>query len=130
MRLLAVVTLFFLPLATVAGVFGTQLIKIQDEKPFRIQISQDFWLLWAIAVPLTVLVVSVWWVWYIEERAQINGESPTQGDNGHGYMGWRRLKKKFGMKILKGKRNFLRTWKGGRSFSDENGIELRQQRAV
>jgi Mg2+ and Co2+ transporter CorA len=93
MKMIAVVTLVFVPLGTVAAVFGAQLIKLEDEAPFRMHVSQDFWLLWVIAIPLTILVVLIWRVWYRNERAQLRDETPGDGDPAveRGYMGWERI---------------------------------------
>lgn len=46
MKTIAVTTLLFLPLSTVASIFGSQFIKLQDDLPNHITVSQDFWLMW------------------------------------------------------------------------------------
>ncbi|KAL6707093.1 hypothetical protein ACN47E_004845 [Coniothyrium glycines] len=50
MKTIAIMTLIFMPLGTVASIFGTQFINLQEESPFRITVSQDFWLLCARAL--------------------------------------------------------------------------------
>lgn len=60
MKTIAIMTLLFMPLSTVATVFGTQFMKLQEDGPFHITVSQDFWLLWVIAVPLTIIVMAFW----------------------------------------------------------------------
>ena len=60
MKAIAVVTLAFMPLGTVAAIFGTQLVKLDDEPPYRARASRDFWLLWIISVPLTICVFVMW----------------------------------------------------------------------
>jgi heme/copper-type cytochrome/quinol oxidase subunit 2 len=92
MKMIAVVTLIFLPLGTVASVFGTQFISQKDNQPNHIIVSNDFWLLWLIAVPLTLFVVLLWRVWYHDERAQLRGEMSPRKDGERGYMGWKSLK--------------------------------------
>lgn len=96
MKMIAVVTLIFMPLSTVASVFGTQLIRLEDEKPFHMRVSQDFWLLWIIAGPLTILVILLWRVWYRDEKAQLRdeGTSEPRPQGKHSYMGWRSVKEK------------------------------------
>ncbi|KAI4941720.1 hypothetical protein J4E91_010594 [Alternaria rosae] len=64
MKTIAVMTLWFMPLGTVASIFGSQFMKLQDEWPYHITVSQDFWLMW-------------------------DGVEVKKGE--HGYMGWKTL---------------------------------------
>jgi Mg2+ and Co2+ transporter CorA len=52
MKTIAVMTLLFMPLGTVASIFGTQFMKLQDERPYHITVSQDFWLMWGMCTRL------------------------------------------------------------------------------
>ncbi|RYN75714.1 hypothetical protein AA0120_g11948 [Alternaria tenuissima] len=58
MKTIAVMTLVFMPLGTVASIFGSQFMKLQDERPYRLTVSRDFWLMWVIAIPLTAVVLT------------------------------------------------------------------------
>jgi hypothetical protein len=60
MKTIAVMMLLFTPLSTVASIFGSQFMDLKDEAPHHIMVSQDFWLLWIIAIPLTVVVFIIW----------------------------------------------------------------------
>lgn len=60
MKTIAVTMLFFTPLSTVASIFGSQFMGLKDEAPHHITVSQDFWLLWIIAIPLTIVVFIIW----------------------------------------------------------------------
>lgn len=71
MKTVAVMMLLFTPLGTVASIFGTQLIKIEDVTPYRMVMSQDFWFLWGIAIPLTILVVAIWRGWHTNAKLQL-----------------------------------------------------------
>ncbi|KAF2471128.1 uncharacterized protein BDR25DRAFT_285558 [Lindgomyces ingoldianus] len=95
MKTIAVMTLIFMPLGTVASIFGTQLIKLKDDAPFHMQVSQDFWLLWVIAVPLTIVVMTVWRVWYRDAKAQLIDENPVRPKGERGYMGWKTVRNTF-----------------------------------
>ena len=89
MKTIAVVTLIFMPLSTTAGIFGSQFMKLDEDAPFHIRVSQDFWLLWIIAVPLTAIVLLVWRVWYIEARDRLVDELPPQKDGERRWLGWK-----------------------------------------
>ena len=78
MKTIAVMTLIFMPLSTTAGIFGTQFMKLDEYAPFHVRVSQDFWLLWIIAVPLTVIVVLIWRIWYNNARVRLIDELPPQ----------------------------------------------------
>jgi Mg2+ and Co2+ transporter CorA len=97
MKTIAVMTLIFMPLSTVAGIFGTQFMKLDEEEPWHIRVSQDFWLLWVIAAPLTVLVVIIWRVWYYDARGRLEDALPRREKGEHGWLGWKTV-------ILLGKR--------------------------
>jgi hypothetical protein len=71
MKTVAVMMLIFTPLGTVATIFGAQLIHVGDEPPHRMDLSEDFWLLWAIAVPLTILVVVIWRGWHTDVHSHL-----------------------------------------------------------
>jgi Mg2+ and Co2+ transporter CorA len=90
MKTIAVTTLVFLPLSTVAGIFGTQFMKLDDEPGHHITVSRDFWLLWLIAVPLTFIVIVVWRVWYVDAKRRLTDEIPRDAER---YMGWKTLRR-------------------------------------
>lgn len=91
MKTIAVMTLIFMPLSTVAGIFGTEFMKIEDGPSHHIVVSQDFWLLWLIAVPLTIIVIVVWRVWYADAKGRLIDEIPRDAER---YMGWKTLRRK------------------------------------
>lgn len=89
MRTIAVVTMVFLPVATVAGVFGSQLITLDSTAQYHLRVSPDFWILWAIAAPLTVVVMVVWRLWYMHTRAKLMKGKHPDGDGATKFMQWR-----------------------------------------
>jgi hypothetical protein len=104
MKTIAVMTLVFMPLSTVASVFGSQFMNTEDEPGHRLTVSQDFWLLWIIAVPLTVVVVIIWRVWYADAKGRLVDEIPRDTER---YMGWKTVRRtmlgpKVGEKIQHG----------------------------
>lgn len=70
MHTIALTTLIFLPIATVATVFGSQFFSFNPPEPdvppaggpeaAHLVLSKEFWLFWAISMPLTVVVLGVW----------------------------------------------------------------------
>jgi hypothetical protein len=60
MRILAAVTVFFLPGTFVAAFFAMPMFK-WDPQPKVL--SRQFWVYWAVAVPLTLGTLALWLVW-------------------------------------------------------------------
>ncbi|EXJ58119.1 hypothetical protein A1O7_05543 [Cladophialophora yegresii CBS 114405] len=61
MHTIALTTLIFLPISTVATIFGSQFfmfIDSGDRDAFHV--SPQFWIFWAITVPLTIVVLTTW----------------------------------------------------------------------
>jgi Mg2+ and Co2+ transporter CorA len=107
MKTIAIMTLIFMPLGTVASIFGTQFMQLQEEAPHHITVSQDFWLMWIIAAPLTILVIVIWRVWYRDAKGRLVDDIPPRSKDEHGYMGWKELrqtmlKKQHHMRLDKG----------------------------
>lgn len=63
MHTIALITLVFLPSTLVAAVFGSSFFDfdMDDEKNSITHISPLFWMFWVISVPVTVVVVLLWW---------------------------------------------------------------------
>ncbi len=57
MRLISIVGLVFIPFTAITSVFGTQFFVAQDE---HMAINPDFWVLWVIAIPVTLLILAMW----------------------------------------------------------------------
>ncbi|CAA9963898.1 hypothetical protein P3342_009728 [Pyrenophora teres f. teres] len=81
MKTIAVMTLIFMPLSTVASIFGSQFMGLHEEPPHKLFVSPDFWLLWVIAAPLTILLIAIWLLWYDHEKKKLIDEK----ESGHGY---------------------------------------------
>jgi len=113
MKTIAVMTLFFMPLGTVASVFGSEFFVSTPDTPFRVSTSQDLWWLWAVAGPLTIVVVVVWRFWYWDARAALIGKMPGVGAR-HVYRG----AKSIGRWVQE------RRWKRKGKSSEEQVVEL------
>lgn len=86
MKTIAVMTLVFMPMGTVAAIFGTEFIRLEDDSPYHVTISRDFWLLWVIVVPLTTALLVIWRISSMNARERLIGEFPQRS---HGYMRWK-----------------------------------------
>ncbi|KAE8444552.1 hypothetical protein EG329_014476 [Mollisiaceae sp. DMI_Dod_QoI] len=60
-KILTVITLVYLPTTIVANFFSTQFVQTQDDGHMRV--ATNVWLLAAIAIPLTLLTIGLWWTW-------------------------------------------------------------------
>jgi len=89
MKSIAITTLVFLPLGTVASIFGTQFMKLDEAAPFHVRVSQDFWLLWVVALPLTAIVFVIWRVWFRDVRARFLRDLPSPKEGKGGWLGWK-----------------------------------------
>lgn len=59
MRTIAFVSLLFLPATFISAIFSTTFFKLDDNSGAW-EVSDKFWVYWAVAVPLTVGAVTVW----------------------------------------------------------------------
>lgn len=62
-KTIAVLGTVFLPGAFLSSVFSMTFFDFQDLNPDGTWVSPQFWIYWAVAVPLTVLIVGWWWIW-------------------------------------------------------------------
>jgi hypothetical protein len=66
MHTIALTTLIFLPISTVAAIFGSQFFAYtpppppEGEQQPELMLSGTFWLFWAVTVPLTLIVLGLW----------------------------------------------------------------------
>ncbi|KAJ6441564.1 Flavonol synthase/flavanone 3-hydroxylase [Purpureocillium lavendulum] len=76
MKMIAAITMVFLPTTGVATVVGSQLLVSEwqkDSQSWSVMVTPLFWITWWITIPLTVCVVVVavvWQWWWHSERAQ------------------------------------------------------------
>jgi hypothetical protein len=59
---LTILTLIYLPITVVSNFFSTSFVGTQNTSN-RIFVTQDWWILFVTAIPLTILTLYVWWVW-------------------------------------------------------------------
>ncbi|KAF2691700.1 hypothetical protein K458DRAFT_482429 [Lentithecium fluviatile CBS 122367] len=79
MKTIAVVTMFFLPPTFVATLFSMSMFNWGTEGSGAGLTSAYFWVYWAVAIPLTFLVVLVWRVWWKwEEKRYLPDMSRTK----------------------------------------------------
>ncbi|KAE9370170.1 hypothetical protein N431DRAFT_308690, partial [Stipitochalara longipes BDJ] len=61
MRTISILTLVFLPGTFVSAVFGTTFFGHGDDSPWTV--SNDFWIFWAILIPVTGVTIIFWFIW-------------------------------------------------------------------
>ncbi|KAH8881790.1 hypothetical protein GQ53DRAFT_667085, partial [Thozetella sp. PMI_491] len=60
MRIISIVGTIFIPFSAISSVFGTQFFT--SVGPYM-YVNPEFWILWAIAMPITLTVLIIWLVW-------------------------------------------------------------------
>ncbi|KAJ3534302.1 hypothetical protein NMY22_g6984 [Coprinellus aureogranulatus] len=60
MKIIAVVTMVFLPASLIAGIIDTPFFTTGDEALSTLKVSPQFWIFWVVSVPLTILVFLAW----------------------------------------------------------------------
>ena len=80
MKILSIIGIVFIPLSTVSSIFGTEFFTAivpstepasKDElKQGYIYVNPQLWILVAIALPLTLIILTFWLVW---ERQSVVG---------------------------------------------------------
>ncbi|KAI9925110.1 hypothetical protein AWENTII_006762 [Aspergillus wentii] len=69
MKTIALVSLIYLPATFVSGLFGMNFFNLSDDNGQQLWIMSDnFWLYWAITIPLTILTVIIWAIWHYSDR--------------------------------------------------------------
>lgn len=72
MKTISLLGAIFFPGAYLASVFSMTFFNFQD--PGQDQVSDSFWIYWAVTIPVTILIVGVWWVWERRREAKYDKE--------------------------------------------------------
>lgn len=71
MKVIAVLTLVFLPATGVASIFSMPFFNVDfDGSSQALQAARSFWIFWVVVLPLTALVVAGWFWWYRSAKRQ------------------------------------------------------------
>ena len=72
MKTISLLGAIFFPGAYLASVFSMTFFNFQNgEGP---SVSEQFWIYWAVTIPVTVIIVGVWYVWEKRTEARYNKE--------------------------------------------------------
>ena len=71
MKTLAFLTALFLPGTFVATIFSTDFFDWQAENGGMV-VSELFWVFWALAVPLTIVIAVGWRLWWSFEKKRFD----------------------------------------------------------
>lgn len=79
MKTVAVLGMTFLPIGTLAAIFGEQFFTSEvvpspsesdGAAAVAFIVNPKFWLLWAIAIPVTAALLFGWWLWVRHSQRQ------------------------------------------------------------
>ncbi|KAF1989817.1 hypothetical protein K402DRAFT_326306, partial [Aulographum hederae CBS 113979] len=66
MRTVALVTMAFLPATFICAIFGMSFFDFapgDGVEPAKWTVSDQFWIYWVVAIPVTAATISVWYIW-------------------------------------------------------------------
>ncbi|KAE8329649.1 hypothetical protein BDV39DRAFT_171693 [Aspergillus sergii] len=82
MKTIGVVSLVYLPGTFVSGIFGTNFFDYQSGEAESWEMAKNFWLYWAVTLPLTLATVVVWALWHYRltlKKGYWKGKSKVKG---------------------------------------------------
>jgi hypothetical protein len=72
MKTISLLGAIFFPGAYLASVFSMTFFNFQNsDGP---SLSKEFWIYWAFTIPITVVIVAIWYVWEKRREAKYNKE--------------------------------------------------------
>ena len=71
MKTISLLGAIFFPGAYLASVFSMTFFNFQNEGP---QVSDQFWIYWAVTLPVTAIIVALWYVWEKRREARYDRE--------------------------------------------------------
>ncbi|KAI9048895.1 hypothetical protein LZ554_006749 [Drepanopeziza brunnea f. sp. 'monogermtubi'] len=74
MKTISLLGAVFLPGAYLASVFSTSFFDFQTDANRGKMVADQFWIYWAVTVPLTAIIVGFWYVWEKRREARYDRE--------------------------------------------------------
>jgi hypothetical protein len=71
MKVISLLGAIFFPGAYLASVFSMTFFNFQNDGP---EVSSRFWMYWAVTVPVTIVIVGIWYVWEKRRDARYDKE--------------------------------------------------------
>jgi hypothetical protein len=71
MKWISLIGAVFLPGAYLASVFSMTFFNFQGSGP---AVTSSFWIYWAVDIPVTIIIVAVWYVWEKRREAKYDRE--------------------------------------------------------
>ncbi|KAE8375265.1 hypothetical protein BDV26DRAFT_268188 [Aspergillus bertholletiae] len=68
MKTLGIVGMVYLPGTFVSGIFGSNFFDFQSGAKESWEMSREFWLYWAVTIPLTLATFAVWALWHYRAK--------------------------------------------------------------
>ncbi|KOC10813.1 hypothetical protein AFLA70_137g002590 [Aspergillus flavus AF70] len=73
MKTLSFVGMMYLPGTFVSGIFGSNFFDFQAGEKESWEMSREFWLYWAVTIPLTLATFAVWALWHYRAKLGFGG---------------------------------------------------------
>ncbi|RMZ44065.1 hypothetical protein CA14_004228 [Aspergillus flavus] len=73
MKTLSFVGMMYLPGTFVSGIFGSNFFDFQAGEKESWEMSREFWLYWAVTIPLTLATFAVWALWHYRTKLGFGG---------------------------------------------------------
>jgi hypothetical protein len=74
MKTISLLGAIFFPGAYLASVFSMTFFNFQNSGSGEPSVSEQFWIYWAVTIPVTTIIVGVWYVWEKRREAIYNKE--------------------------------------------------------
>ncbi|KAL5342086.1 hypothetical protein BJX70DRAFT_336404 [Aspergillus crustosus] len=71
MKTVAVVSMVYLPGTFVSGMFGTNFFSFQADPGNTWLTADEFWIYWAVTIPLTLATMAVWAIWHFRDHYSV-----------------------------------------------------------
>jgi hypothetical protein len=71
MKIISLLGAIFFPGAYLASVFSMTFFNFQNSGP---TVSGQFWIYWAVTIPVTMIIVGIWYIWEKKREARYDKE--------------------------------------------------------
>ncbi|RFU31736.1 hypothetical protein B7463_g4618, partial [Scytalidium lignicola] len=73
-KMLSLLGTIFLPGTYIASMFSTTFFNFQNASDMNSDVSPRFWIYWAVTIPATLIIVSIWYIWERRRESRYDRE--------------------------------------------------------